>query len=242
VYKEHPAFDPPGDGQQRVWRYMDFTKFVSLLDTGSLFFSRADQLGDPFEGSYPRLNVENRPHLLGMMIDPSILTNTLTMMHDTLRSLPMHTFVNCWHMSGHESSAMWKLYAQAGGGVAIQSTFSLLCDAFAEAEQEVHVGTVGYTDYEREWIPEHNTFHAFLHKRKSFEHEKELRVIHAPFDSKDVCQYGVYIPVRVSTLVESVCVAPFAPEWFGDLVRSVAKKYSAKLRVVKSALDADPMY
>ena len=36
-----------------LWRYMDFTKFVSLLEKSALFFPRADKLGDPFEGYWP---------------------------------------------------------------------------------------------------------------------------------------------------------------------------------------------
>jgi hypothetical protein len=53
-YEEHEVFDPPEDLDATIWRYVDFTKLVSLLDTKSLFFARADQLGDPFEGSYSR--------------------------------------------------------------------------------------------------------------------------------------------------------------------------------------------
>ena len=42
-----------------IWRYMDFAKLVSLLDKEALFFCRADQLGDPFEGAWsdPTLKV-----------------------------------------------------------------------------------------------------------------------------------------------------------------------------------------
>jgi hypothetical protein len=42
---------------------MDFTKYVSMLDSGSLFFARADLLGDPFEGSSSRANIALRPEL-----------------------------------------------------------------------------------------------------------------------------------------------------------------------------------
>jgi hypothetical protein len=49
----HPVFEPP-DGHAQLWRYMDFIKFVSLLDTAELNFSRSDMLGDPFEGSLPK--------------------------------------------------------------------------------------------------------------------------------------------------------------------------------------------
>src|SRR3954466_4331681 len=51
-----PVFVGPEDPDGFIWRYMDFTKFVDLLDSKRLFFSRGDLLGDPFECSYPRGN------------------------------------------------------------------------------------------------------------------------------------------------------------------------------------------
>ena len=38
MYKEHPSFDPPADDAV-LWRYLDFTKFVSLLDKRALFLA-----------------------------------------------------------------------------------------------------------------------------------------------------------------------------------------------------------
>ena len=50
MYKEHPEFCRSTiRSDAMLWRYMDFTKFVSLLDTASaLFFARADKLGRSF--------------------------------------------------------------------------------------------------------------------------------------------------------------------------------------------------
>ena len=39
MYTEHEAFNPPPDDAV-LWRYMDFTKFVSLLDRSALFFTK----------------------------------------------------------------------------------------------------------------------------------------------------------------------------------------------------------
>ena len=39
------------DPQMRLWRYMDFAKFIALLDHRALHFARADHLGDPFDGA-----------------------------------------------------------------------------------------------------------------------------------------------------------------------------------------------
>ena len=43
MYKESRDCKPPPDNAV-LWRYMDFTKFVSLLDKQALFFARADKL------------------------------------------------------------------------------------------------------------------------------------------------------------------------------------------------------
>ena len=61
MYKEHPVFEKPHDLNIKIWRYLDFTKFASLIDKQALFFSRADCLGDPFEGSYSKANIKLRP-------------------------------------------------------------------------------------------------------------------------------------------------------------------------------------
>ena len=50
---------PVEDENTTIWRYMDFTKFVSLLDKKKLFLCRADKLEDSFEGSLPLDNVES---------------------------------------------------------------------------------------------------------------------------------------------------------------------------------------
>ena len=60
---DHPDFQLPPGAAQRIWRYMDFTKFVSMLDSGGLFFAQAATLEDPFEGSFTVTDVETRPEL-----------------------------------------------------------------------------------------------------------------------------------------------------------------------------------
>ena len=42
---------------------MDFTKYVSLLSTSSLFFVRADQFEDKFEGAATKLEKEWRKEM-----------------------------------------------------------------------------------------------------------------------------------------------------------------------------------
>ncbi len=51
MYKEHHEFEEPDD-RTIIWRYVDFTKFVSYLDKNALFFVRSDKLFDRYEGKY----------------------------------------------------------------------------------------------------------------------------------------------------------------------------------------------
>ena len=54
MYKEVDGITPPDDWDT-LWRYMNFEKFVNILATEFLFFTRADKFDDPFEGFTPPL-------------------------------------------------------------------------------------------------------------------------------------------------------------------------------------------
>jgi len=73
IVQNHPAFEQPQDENEKVWRYLDFKKFVDLLESSELFFPRADKFDDKFEGTYPESIVESRkkrprlsPHIPSM--------------------------------------------------------------------------------------------------------------------------------------------------------------------------------
>ena len=57
MYKEVDGITPPDD-RDTLWRYMSLEKFVNMLETKSLFFTRADKFEDPFEGFIPPALVE----------------------------------------------------------------------------------------------------------------------------------------------------------------------------------------
>ena len=60
MYKKDDHLTIP-DENDKIWRYVDFSKFLSLLEDSAIFFSRADKLDDPFEGSYSKVNIKVRP-------------------------------------------------------------------------------------------------------------------------------------------------------------------------------------
>ena len=46
MYREIDGIQPPKD-EDTLWRYMSLEKFVNILKTKSLFFTRADKFDDP---------------------------------------------------------------------------------------------------------------------------------------------------------------------------------------------------
>src|SRR5437870_3042737 len=107
-YATHPVFAAPDDPQASLWRYMDFAKLVSLLQSGSLHFARADRLGDPFEGSYSapfHLALETE---LAQALPPEAVQQATTNFHTATQGMPQRIYVNCWHVNEYESVAMWE--------------------------------------------------------------------------------------------------------------------------------------
>lgn len=246
-----PDFRQPTDKNIKTWRYMDFTKFVWMLTTNTLYFPRADQLGDPFEGSWPKLNVEQRSDMLKEMAAPKPSDVSETMA-DFAKRLRQYVYVNCWHANEHESAAMWKLYAESGKGIAIQTTFDRLYDILDAVPTKLFLGMIEYLDYQNESTPWVGALSPFMRKRKSFEHEQEVRAIieDAPDSwplSREQAQdegrlEGLTVAVNLDDLIEKVYVAPQSSDWFLKLVRSVCRKYDLSKIPQRSNLDEDPLF
>src|SRR5262249_17685971 len=86
---------------------------------------------------------------------------------------PLTHFINCWHHSEYESEAMWKLYARNDEGLAIKSSLARLSQSLDVAKPEIYVAAVEYLDY----TDSSNVMadSPFLYKRRSLEHEREIR-------------------------------------------------------------------
>jgi hypothetical protein len=251
MYEEHPVFVQPDNEDIKVWRYMDFTKLISLIDSRRLFFARADKFKDPFEGSWPKVNVTARE-----IIPDVIPAEAREYFLETMRSMsvinkkwPRYHAINCWHMNEYESAAMWKLYLKSDEGIVIQSTYKKLKKSLID-DEPIYIGVVKYIDYEKDFIKSHNSFEPFIHKRKSFEHEREVRclVIKWPLHegkldfSKDTMGSGLSIRTDIEILIEKIYVAPSVPIWFSELVKAVISRYGYDFPVEHSKLNEQPLF
>jgi hypothetical protein len=175
-----------------------------------------------------------------------------------------HTYLNCWYMGSGESYAMWKIYDAAGRGVAFRTTAGRLKESLVGPPVSPLSGAkVQYVDYSKTFIPEANIFFPYVHKRLSFSHESEYRLLalwtpealETDEDEDDGEGEGIAVrtepdlpplflrePVDLGRLVEAVYVSPDAPNWVARVVGEVTGKYMPGLDIRHSDLGADPVY
>src|SRR5262249_55272820 len=92
-----------------IWRYFKFDRFVDILKTHGLWFSRPFRFEDQWEGLFPPSYIRRTRRYADTHGIP-FGDFDLDFRRRLLRHRYAH-FVNCWHVSDHESDAMWKLYA-----------------------------------------------------------------------------------------------------------------------------------
>src|SRR5262249_52953837 len=131
------------------------------------------RLDDVWEGAIAGANLR-----LASVIHAGEQEPELERLQRDRKALRGRVFLNCWHMNEYESAAMWKVYLRSNEGVAIQSTFGRLISCLGrERRFSIYIGRVAYIDYRTGVIPESSEYEPFLHKRKSFEYEREVRAL-----------------------------------------------------------------
>ena len=250
----------------KLWRYMDLAKFLSLLNSSSLYFTRLDHFVDPYEGALgvreneetwakkekERLkqwfSIENKIKNQGLSeSELEVKANLhLAKYREKLKSWRTSNYISCWHKSDYESEAMWQLYAKGSKqGVAIQTTFERLYRSLPD-ELQFDCGLVNYVDYSEynngNSDKKFSLFEALWYKRNSFNHEKEFRIIVEDERKPAFRDFDKSIKVDLNLLVENVYISPQADDWFVELVRDVIMKYGYHLNVLQSDLNKTPFY
>jgi len=172
-------YAPPDNG--RIWRYYRLPRFIQLLEERMLFFARADKFEDPWEGALPKPTAEMiRRAQVRCPREERRGRSDAELAITMAKNLRRYTVISCWHMSEGDSAAMWKLYASEEDGVRVASTPNDLFTSLPRdpnSNTRVYIGQVRYDlDYAAEPLSLLD-IHAYLHKRKNFDHEREVRAI-----------------------------------------------------------------
>lgn len=251
-YQENEYIITPTD-ETTIWRYMDLTKLLSILEDKTLFFTRSDGFEDDYEGSLPKENFEEQK--AQRVLEHSFAKPWAISDGEYTKNLNRYFGISCWHNNPVESAAMWKLYLSSGDGIVIKSTVKRLKDCISD-DHNVYIGQVEYHNYDDEKIDFSNYFSLYLSKRKSFMHEQEIRaMIFLPpksivlpgqplthdYKTQSIIG-GIPLNIKPSTLIEEIHVSPKTPAWFLKLVKDIVKKrYHLDVEVTNSEMDGNPL-
>jgi hypothetical protein len=241
-YEAHPNFETPPD-RTTLWRYMEFPKFVDLLERNTLWFSRLDRLEDPREG---RLTARTKELLRRREQGDG---DRIIHAYEYLRP---SMFVNCWYASKGESAAMWRLYSPKGYAIAIRSSIGRLKKALASTRDQVMIGRVAYVDSDRfSYGDPPNLFAPCLIKDRRYAHEREVRLLRwgvqemlgAANDNSGTLTSklanlpaGMRVPVDVAMVIRGILVDPHAEVWVRELLERLLVRFGIRSAARQSDL------
>jgi hypothetical protein len=213
-----------------VWKYLDLSKFLDLLMSQKLFMSRSDKFEDQYEGTFSEPTYEEIKKIAEN--NPEFLQN--------YKSHREKVAISSWHINEYESFAMWQIFTKNSEGLAIQSTIGRLQNAvIPEKKFEQYIGEVNYIDYKKEHIPFDDVFFPFLFKRKSFQYEREVRIISDVTQSNIKLNDGLKINVDINQLIEKIYIHPKSENWYKNLVIQLVKQLGFDFTIEKSDLESD---
>jgi hypothetical protein len=220
----------PEDNNTIVWKYLDLSKFLDMLLSQQLFMSRSDKFEDQYEGTFSEPTFEEIKKIAAN--NPKFL--------DYYKSHREKVVISSWHINEYESFAMWQIFTKNNEGLAIQSTIGRLKEALRpENRIEQYIGNVNYIDYKKEYIPFDDTFFPFLFKRKSFQYEREVRIISDVSAQNISINEGLKINVDLNQLIEKIYIHPKSENWYKKLVIELVSKLDFKIEIEKSDLESD---
>ncbi|WGK94520.1 MULTISPECIES: hypothetical protein [Flavobacterium] len=230
MYINNPNIKLPEDPDTIVWKYLDLSKFLDLLLSQKLFMSRSDKFEDQYEGTFSEPTYEEIKKLA--INNPDFLNYYKTHREKVA--------ISSWHINEYESFAMWQIFTQNSEGLAIQSTIGRLQKALEpEKNLKQYIGQVNYIDYKKEYIPFDDMFFPFLFKRKSFQYEREVRIISDTSDTKININDGIKINVDISQLIDKIYIHPKSENWYKNLVIQLVSKLGFDIEIEKSDLESD---
>lgn len=213
-----------------IWKYLDLSKFLDLLLSRKLFMSRSDKFEDQYEGTFSEPTYEEIKKLA--INNPDFINYYKTHREKIA--------ISSWHINEYESFAMWQIFTQNSEGLAIQSTLGRLQNALhPETTFKQYIGEVNYIDYKKEYIPFDDNFFPFLFKRKSFQYEREVRVITDVTNHNIKLNDGLKINVDINQLIEKIYIHPKSENWYKNLVIELVKQLGFDFTIEKSDLESD---
>jgi hypothetical protein len=103
------------------------------------------------------------------------------------------------------------------------------------------MGKVEYLDYETETFDAMNHFSFILHKRKAYQHEKEIRIATSLTDYMNdhnvpTAERGIRIRTNLLNNIEAIYINPFADNWYFEIVQKLFQTLELKIPLRSSEM------
>jgi hypothetical protein len=234
-----------------LWRYMDLAKFAALMRDRSLYFPRADHLGDSWEGAMGATANKARWERYQLSAFSHAIRNTdksdeeveaeakrlVLQLEASAKAQLQSTYVSCWHENESESEALWRLYCPPPtAGVAVRTTFGDLEGVFSD-DPSVSIGRVKYIDFRTEFV---RVDEAIFRKRQTLSHEQEVRAVIYKYERQE--DVGLNRQIKLSVLIKEVVVSPFSPAWLESILSDLMRRYDVQLPIRASELLIQPFF
>lgn len=228
MQKLHLKIDEKLAENEKLWRYMDLSKFISLIEKKVLWLARSDTVRDKHEGRFPddmRKAIEKAYESFEHR-DDSVVKDA----DDFQDYLRKNTFINCWHKNFDENMVMWEIYGRDTNALAIQTTVEKMKNSINPSNLSGYSLILKNVTYQlADEIPGVLLYEeCFFIKRPHFSFEEEVRVsldTYSRINPTKKTPYGYHLSVSINDLIEQILIHPDSPDWFIDVINSIVKKY-----------------
>lgn len=230
------------------WRYLDIFQLISLLESKTIYFSRADKFEDITEclsdKGFSKISLgEGYKHITNPKIFEKTRKSKAQYLDDgediisqeisKAKNAQQFHFISCWHFGNRESIAMWNQYSDKKG-FAIKINARKLFEQIKKEALNIKNDywermSYGFLNY-RELTPfdhfseknkenlEKPNLFLGFNKDSSYEHEKEFRFIAASSEAKKES-----LQLRVEAVIddfELIC-SPYFSKWEEEVASQI---------------------
>lgn len=235
---KHPGSDTV------IWRYIDMVKFMSMLESSSLFFPSLGEMEDKFEGSFSSASKKSLERYLLLDKHKTLDFSSISAgQRQEIQSIAdefysnWETFAkenylaNCWISEEFESYLLWKCYSNINFGICLKTTVGDF-ERSLTSDRVVFCHETGYLRDDQINFNGQLLSIAFS-KREFYSGEKEIRFV---VEKDSNAKNPNLVNVDLSKLINTIVLSPKSKDWFGGLVEEICDRYGLKCRIEKSSI------
>lgn len=209
----------------QIFKYMDLWKFLSLLETKSIYFAKQSSFTDPHEGT-----INKNLKLFFQSVD-SVYVDDIS---EKMKGVRETNKISCWKIGDKHKDAMFQIYA-AKYGIAIESRLEQL-ESSIDYEDEIYAGKIFYSNDCRNPFgllpPEEDRYLIpSFWKSHDFAYEDELRFL---IDGRRTnVNDAATVKLKDFDFINCLHLSPYLSNWQMDIVESIKNKFNLNVKIIR---------